>query len=519
MKKLPLGIQTFEKLRKENYLYIDKTRFIFELVSQGSAYFLSRPRRFGKSLTLSTLAALFEGKRELFKGLYIDSKSWEWKKWPVIRFDFSNFSESNEPEKLEERIESWVTQYAESQQVFLKSSGYERRFEELLQKLPEQAVILIDEYDKPLLNNIMSPEKANRIKDILKGFFSIIKSQDAHIRFAFLTGVTKFTRISVFSGLNNLIDLTMRPDFADICGYTEDEISEYFKKELTDISHEMNLPEPQLRNEIKDWYNGFRFSAKNVKVYNPVSVMNFINERIFKAWWFETATPTFLIQLMKLEGFAPELLENITCPESSFSSYEVENLKALPILFQSGYLTIRNYDNVRQAYSLGFPNREVKSAFLENLLHEFNPREKTGEAYPLYKLEEGLREKDFKSFFEYVNILFARVPYDVHLPYEKYWQSLFYMIFTLLGYYIEVEYKTAKGRIDAFIDFEDTVYIFEFKFTANSDGARQLALAGSQIRDREYARRFKGSGKEIIMLPAVFEYKNDKAVVLWDVIK
>ena len=341
MKKLPLGIQTFKKLREEDYLYIDKTELIYKIVTEGSIYFLSRPRRFGKSLTLSTLGSIFEGERELFKGLYIYNKLWDWKKWPVLRFDFSVFSESFGPEALEERIESWVNKFADQWKIPLNEEGYDRRFQELLENLPDKAVILIDEYDKPILNYITEPAKANKVKEILKGFYTVIKASDAHVRFAFLTGVTKFAKISVFSGLNNLTDLTMKEAYGDLCGYTEEEIDRYFGDEIERIALEDSTKADTLRSKIREWYNGFRFSSRDVRVYNPVSILNFIQDQKFKPYWFETGTPTFLTELMKKEGFPPENMEELSCRDSDFSTYEVENLQALPILFQSGYVTIR----------------------------------------------------------------------------------------------------------------------------------------------------------------------------------
>ncbi|MEA1910240.1 MAG: AAA family ATPase, partial [Spirochaetota bacterium] len=474
MKKLPLGIHTFKKLIENNYLYVDKTEYIYQIATEGSVYFLSRPRRFGKSLTISTLGSLFEGEKELFKGLYIYDQPWDWKKWPVLRFDFSIFSEIHEPEVLETHITETIQSYANTYNIILAKTGYEKRFQELLENLPDKAVILIDEYDKPILNYITDPVKANKAKEILKGFYTVIKGSDAHVRFAFLTGVTKFARISVFSGLNNLTDLTMKEAYADLCGYTEEELDRYFGKSFSTIAKELNLLEKELREKIREWYNGFRFSSNSVQMYNPISILNFISDRRFKAYWFETGTPTFLTQLMKKEGFAPNKLEELSCPSSAFSTYDVENLKALPILFQSGYLTIKEYQENRDSYLLGFPNREVRSAFLESLLMEFG-KNAGSDDYPLYRLEDSLKNYDLESFFENLDILFAKIPYDIHLPYEKYWQSLFYMIFTLMGYYIEAEYRTSRGRIDAFISMPDRVYLFEFKLVGKkTKGAEEL---------------------------------------------
>ncbi|RKX84289.1 MAG: AAA family ATPase [Spirochaetes bacterium] len=519
MKKLPLGIQTFKDIIEDEYLYIDKTKFIYNIANSGKYYFLSRPRRFGKSLTLSTLGSLFEGERELFKGLYIYDQPWDWKKWPILRFDFSIFSESFEPEVLENNIAESIQSYANHYNISLTKKEYDKRFQELLENLPDKAVILIDEYDKPILNYITDPVKAEKVKEILKGFYTAIKGSDAHVRFAFLTGVTKFAKISVFSGLNNLTDLTMESNYSDLCGYTEDELDYYFTDEFRIIAKEIKLSESELRGKIQEWYNGFRFSSKDIRVYNPISLLLFVRNHEFKPYWFETGTPTFLTQLMKNEGFSPEQMEELFCRDTDFSTYEVDNLAALPILFQSGYLTIRNYLPEEFIYVLGYPNREVKASFLENLIKAFAPKDRGMVNSPVIRLQESLKKYDLDAFFENLDILFAKVPYDIHLKYEKYWQSLFYMIFTLMGYYIEAEYKTSKGRIDAFINVDERVYLFEFKFTEKDDGIAKMAEAKKQIKETDYAKRFMDCGKPVSLLPVVFEYKDERAVIEWEEIK
>jgi len=519
MKKLPLGIHTFSKLIEDNSLYIDKTRHIYQMVTEGSVYFLSRPRRFGKSLTLSTLRSLFEGEKELFKGLYIYDQPWEWKKWPILHFDFSDFSEEQTEDDLKQLIIENSRSIAKEYDLEIAQNlPYNQYFKAVLKGLPEKGVILIDEYDKPILNNITNPAKAGKVKEILKGFYSIIKSSDAYVRFAFLTGVTKFAKISVFSGLNNLTDLTMKEAYADICGYTEEELDTYFGKEIESIASELSVTIEELRIRIREWYNGFRFSSKDIRVYNPISIMNFILDGKFKAYWFETGTPTFLTQLMNEEGFSPNNLEKLTCSASAFSTYDVENLKALPILFQSGYLTIKDFQEARNSFVLGFPNREVRSAFLESLFIEFGKNTGSDSDYPLFRLEDSLKSYDMESFFETLNILFAKIPYDIHLPYEKYWQSLFYMIFTLMGYYIEAEYRTSKGRIDAYINMPDRTYLFEFKLVSKKTKAAVGLLedAKTQIIDTDYAKRFRGAGKPVSLFPVVFDYKKERAVIKWE---
>ena len=516
MKKLPLGIHTFKKLIEDNSLYIDKTGYIYKLVTEGSVYFLSRPRRFGKSLTLSTLGSLFKGEKELFKGLYIYNQPWEWKKWPILHFDFSDFSEEQDVDELKQLIVENVKTLSKEYNITIDGKlPYNQYFKALLRALPEKAVILIDEYDKPILNNITDPVKAGRIKDILKGFYTIIKSSDAYVKFAFLTGVTKFAKISVFSGLNNLTDLTMGKEYADICGYTEEELDIYFGEEFKNIAGNNKMTVGDLRLKIREWYNGFRFSSKDLRVYNPVSLLNLLRTGEFKAYWFETGTPTFLTELMKKEGFAPAKLENLTCPASAFSTYDLENLKTLPILVQSGYLTISDYDEEMDLYTLNPPNREVKQSFYDALVADYTFNK---DSTPLYQIITAFKKNNMEVFFENLDILFAKIPYDIHLPYEKYWQSLFYMIFTLMGYYIEAEYRTSKGRIDAFINMPDMVYIFEFKLAGgkNKYASKLMEEAKQQIMEMDYAKRFKNNAKPVSLLPVVFDYKNERAVIEWE---
>jgi len=516
MQKLPLGIQTFRELREENYLYVDKTEYMYKLVTEGKNYFLSRPRRFGKSLTISTLETLFKGEKDLFKDLYIYDKEWEWKKWPILHFDFSELSEEQNPEDLKILIKQTLdVTIREFQLEIPPELPYNMYFRSILKQLPEKAVILIDEYDKPILDNINNPEKATRMKEILKGFYSIIKSADSNVKFTFLTGVSKFAKISVFSGLNNLKDLTMKPDYAAICGYTEEEIDKYFFKSLSTIANELKIETSELRNKIREWYNGFRFTQKNRTVYNPLSILNFIEDKEFNSYWFETSTPTYLTDLLKKEGFTPDKLEEYLSPVHEFSTYDVERIRALPILFQTGYLTIKDYQAYRKAYVLGFPNKEVKSSFIDSLLTEYIVSATGTTQTPLFNLDDALRSNDLEAFFENIKILFAKVPYDIHLKYEKYWQSLFYMIFTLMGYFIEVEYRTNRGRIDALINMENKVYLFEFKFTEKNDGSKMLEEAETQIRETKYARRFLDSDKPVYLIPAVFDYADNKAVILW----
>jgi len=437
MKKFPFGIPTFEKIIATDSLYVDKTKQIYKMITEGTYYFLSRPRRFGKSLTLSTIGSIFEGKKDLFKDTFIFNADYEWETFPVLRFDFSTFSEAEEPEMLKEIIKSDLNFYAKKYSIDLSNElTYSKMFEKLLEELPKQAVLLIDEYDKPILNNINNSEKANICKEILKGFYTVIKASDKNIKFAMLTGVTKFAKISVFSGLNNLSDITMDSEYASLCGYTQEEVDFYFGDEIKKIAKAQDIDVAELNAKIKKWYNGFRFSDANITVYNPVSLMSYVKGRTFKHFWFETATPTFLIDLMKKENFNIAESENYLANMQDFSTFDIENLRVLPILLQAGYLTIVDYED--ETYTLNYPNYEVKSAFLNHLLPAYGGAN-GGSNNLLIRIKIALLENDIEEVFELLETLISTIPYGIHLNYEKYWQSMFYLIFTILGFSIKAE--------------------------------------------------------------------------------
>ncbi len=507
MKRLPLGYSTISGIVEDNRIYIDKTEYLYNLIYSGKFFFLSRPRRFGKSLTVSTLKEIFKGNKELFKGTFIYDSDYDWKKYPVVHFDFSKFDADKNASDLNEMISDNINSYANEYKIELATKLITSRFDELLEKLSSKGkvVVLIDEYDNPLISNISDIKKAQKIKDYLKGFYKIIKACDEYVKFAFLTGVTKFSQISVFSGLNNLTDITMDKRYSAICGYTGDDISSCFKEYITRWSKENKVYESKILKDIKYWYNGFLFSSNGTKVYNPWSVLNFLNTGEFKNYWFETGTPSFLIDLIKNSDdfYLPELKE-YPLESQSFSTFEIERLSPIPLLFQTGYLTIKEYDAEYSEYYLGFPNREVEDSFLKNLL-EVEVNNTTSQTI-LSKLRKSLQKNDLEAFFESMDTLMSKVDYDLHLKDEKYWQSLFYMILTLLGYKISAEFKTIKGRIDAVIETKTHIYIFEFKTSQSG----KIAL--EQILEREYYKRFMDCGKQIVLVGSRFVVE-DKRIV------
>ncbi len=503
MKTLPLGISTFEKFVLGDYLYVDKTEILYQLVKPNDGmYFLSRPRRFGKSLTISTLKAIFQGKRELFKGLAIDEKPYDWEPHPVIHLDLGD-KQSNSPKQLEKYLCYAVEQSARANGVELVSDEASLKLQELIEKLSakNKVVVLIDEYDKPILGNIKNPVECEKIRDVLKAFYSVIKTSDPYLRFVLLTGVSKFSKVSIFSDLNNLKDLTMDASCATLCGYTQEELEFYFSESIDAIAEIEATSRSETLAKIKYWYNGYRFSDEEITVYNPVSTTNLCDLKKFQNHWFETGTPTFLIDLIKKEQFDLEKMEFNYEDEISFSSYEINNLQVLPLMFQTGYLTIKDFrvqDQFRE-FKLGFPNFEVEEAFGKWVLQSYTTLGAGQVSWPLRKLITALRENNLDEFFENLRVFFAGIDYDLHLKNEKYYQTIFYVIFKILGLRIDAEVKTNAGRIDTVIQLNGRVFIFEFKLFDTAVSALE------QIKEKKYAEKYADSGHEIVLIGAAFD--------------
>lgn len=500
MKPLPIGIQTFRDLIEGNYLYIDKTEKIYRLIKNSKgAYFLSRPRRFGKSLTLSTLEEIFLGNRELFQGLWIYDSEYKWEKHPVIRFDFSK-QKANEPDVLIGFINNHLDYIAEAYSVQLTKKEYFERFQELIMKLSrtEKVVILIDEYDKPIIDHLENTELAVKMREVMKGFFTVLKGNDEYIRFLLLTGVSKFSKAGVFSNLNHLTDITLNDAYSSLVGITEDELKNGFSEYISDLGKKEKKTEDETLNTIREWYNGYRFSAEGVSVYNPFSTLLLFEQRRFEHHWFETGTPEFLVKLILKNNY--DIMEIPLKTEAlSFSSYEVDDLSLTPLLVQTGYLTIKDYNAERKLYTLDFPNFEVKNAFLGYFTRKMGYRDFSESI--LYGIIDGLAEDDIDTCISQLRKIFVKIEYDLHISQEKYYQTLFYLIFTMLGLKIKTEIKTNLGRIDAVIESK-SIYIFEFKFS----GTKEEALA--QIKNKKYYEKYLNRGKDIYLIGAEFRDRN-----------
>ncbi|MBK9500919.1 MAG: ATP-binding protein [Leptospiraceae bacterium] len=500
MKPLPIGIQTFRKLIEGNYLYIDKTQNIYQMIKNpAGAYFLSRPRRFGKSLTLSTLEEIFLGNKELFQGLWIYNSEYKWKKHPVIRFDFSK-QKANEPKVLIGFINNQLDYIAEAHSIQLSKKEYFERFEELIMKLgaTEKVVILIDEYDKPIIDHLEDTELALQMREVMKGFFTVLKGNDEYIRFLLLTGVSKFSKAGVFSNLNHLIDITLDNAYSDLIGITEQELTNYFPDYISAFAKEEGVSEVNLLEKIRLWYNGYRFSPKGISVYNPFSTLLTFEKKSFEHHWFETGTPEFLVKLILKNNY--DIIEiPIKTDALNFSSYEVDDLSLTPLLVQTGYLTIKDYNAERKLFTLDFPNYEVKNAFLGYFTRKLGNKDFSDSI--LYEILDALAVDDLEACISYLRKIFVKIEYDLHIPQEKYYQTLFYLTFTLLGFKIRTEVKTNLGRVDAVVE-SNSIYIFEFKLS----GTKEEAL--TQIKTKKYYEKYLNKGKDIYLVGVEFKDRN-----------
>jgi hypothetical protein len=507
-RRLPIGIQDFEKIREEAYVYVDKTAQIHKLITgSGGVFFLSRPRRFGKSLLCSTAGALFEGRRDLFSGLTIDGLDWEWKKHPVIRIDLNPGDYTMGLPILNGQFnitfELHEKKYGLPEGVKDDPAGRFRQFiTNVTEKTGEKAVVIIDEYDKPLLSTIDTPELHIKIRNALKGFYAVLKSCDHYLKFVLLTGVTKFSQVSVFSDLNNLTDISLNPEFYDICGITQEELETAFKGEIDEVVQEKKSDRSAYLLRLKQFYNGYRFSEKMDTVYNPFGLLNhFFNHGKFETYWFSTGTPTFLIKLIENQKIDILGLEKSAFTLASMQKFNVDNMDALAVLYQSGYLTIADYDEEFNEYTLDYPNEEVRSAFANALLEEYIHVSAMDVNALAITLPRALVKGDIEKAMNTLPPFFASIPYDIQLKDEKYYQTIIHLVFRMLGLYCRSEVRTAAGRIDTLIETKNYVYCFEFKLNGTAEDALR------QIETKDYLLPWTGSGKGLFKIGVSFDYE------------
>ncbi len=514
LKNLPIGISDFESIINDIYLYIDKTEIIYNLISGGKYYFLSRPRRFGKSLLISTLYNIFRGKKELFKGLYIYNSDFKWEEFPVVVLDFNAIVSRNK-DILEKQIIEAIKDNGERYGIKVEKEDYAKSAlmdlsKKLENKYEKDITFLIDEYDKPIIDHLGKGEKELRIADenreLLKEFFGTFKASGIGniTRFLFITGITKFSKVSIFSELNNLTDLTMKEMFSDILGITENEIDENLIPYMEYFCKEKGMECNELREELRDYYNGYRFSSKDIRVYNPFSLFTALKYHSIENYWFETGTPTFLINLIKEQDINIPEYENLKADEYMFSTYELSDLSTLPLMFQSGYLTIRDYDKRLRIYELGYPNKEVRESFTKNLFAEYSGlKRNTKYADIRVNIEDGKIEEAI----EIMKSIYSEIAYTLTSKdriNEAYFHTIFYLIIAASGVGITSEILTSKGRIDIAIETRNRYYITEFKCNQDS------GVAIEQIKEKKYYEPYKNRGKEIILIGINFsiEEKN-----------
>jgi Predicted AAA-ATPase/PD-(D/E)XK nuclease superfamily len=511
-RKLPIGIQSLSEIINGGYYYADKTPHIHRLIEQGKYYFLSRPRRFGKSLFIDTLKELFEGNKPLFKGLFIHDK-WDWaKKYPVIQLSFGNGIVTSRV-ALDERIHEIINENAKRLKVSLNSTSIPGRFKELIetayQQHGDQVIMLVDEYDKPILDNITNPDAAIETREGLKNFYSVIKDSDKNIKFCMLTGVSKFSKVSLFSGLNNLRDITLSTEYSAICGYTDTDIDTVFAPELTGLD----------REEIRRWYNGYNWGGESV--YNPFDVLLLLQERTFKPYWFETGTPTFLINLLRDRNFFTPKLDALQTSAALISQFDVDVISTEALLFQSGYLTLKSVDEYspgKWLYTLTYPNLEVQSSLNEVLL----PALGVGAEVALLngiQILKALRTLDFDYLKTQLQSLFASIPHDWYrnnntANYEGHYASIFYSHFAALGLDISVEEAVLTGKIDMALEFNQCVFLFEFKVVADQPEGTAL----KQLQERNYAEKYRAKQSSIYLIGVEFS-KTQKQIVAFEVVR
>ena len=499
--KYPIGIQDFESLRTNDYTYVDKTSLIYKLANEGKYYFLSRPRRFGKSLLVSTLSAYFSGKRELFKGLEIEQLEKDWKKYPVMHLDL-NTDKYDSKEVLEQRLNLFLSDWEEHYGRNINEVTLSQRFEGIIKRIAIKegmpVVILVDEYDKPMLQAISNKELQTAYRNTLKAFYGALKSQDKYIRFAFLTGVTKFGKVSVFSDLNNLTDISMDARYQTICGITEKEMHEYFEEGIKFVAENNELTIEETCEKLRKRYNGYHFHQKSEGIYNPFSLLNTFAKGEFGSYWFETGTPTFLVQLLQRDKFyLPDLTEQQVTADFLNSIDSIDE-SPIPIIYQSGYLTIKDYDKEFQIYTLGFPNEEVEEGFTNFLMPYYMNTGSEGGPMFIRNFVMALRLGKPEAFMKRMQVLFADSDYKIVGDAELYFQNAFYVVTKLLGFYVDVERTISDGRIDMVAKTKDYIYIFEFKYDKDAHAALQ------QIEDKGYAKPFAADKRKLIKVGVNF---------------
>lgn len=501
-RKLPIGIQTFEKIRNEDYLYVDKTELVWKLASTSIPYFLSRPRRFGKSLLISTFEAYFRGKKELFKGLSIEKLEEKWEEYPILHLDLNARKYESADDliaMLNQFLEKWEVLYGTEKQNRAPEERFAYVIQQAYEKTGKGVVVLVDEYDKPLLQALHNEELLEIYRIILKAFYGVLKSMDSCLRFAFLTGVTKFSQVSVFSDLNQLNDISMNRNYASICGVTKQELVNNFTPELEDFAAENEISFEETVDMMAQQYDGYHFHPQGEGMFNPFSLLNAFDKMEFGNYWFQTGTPTFLVKsLQKADYDLRTLMDGVEASAISFSEYRAEADNPIPLIYQSGYLTIKGFNKRFNIYTLGFPNDEVRYGFLNFLVPFYTPITDDKKNFYIGKFIQELEKGETDAFMHRFEAFFAEFPYELNDKTERHYQVIVYLIFKLMGQFTQAEVHSAKGRADAVVQTSDYVYIFEFKLNGTAEEALQ------QINEKGYANPFRTDSRKILKVGVEF---------------
>ena len=511
MKNLPIGIQTIEEIITDGYIYVDKTQFALELIQTGKHYFLSRPRRFGKSLFVSTLKEIFKGNKALFEGYHIAQSNYDWKPYPVLVLNFGDIANET-PKELKADLSDELTTMGEEQDIKVVKPSLASQLKALIKALAKngRVVVLIDEYDKPLIDNLHNPKVAEGNRKLLQSFFGVLKNLDEYIKFTFITGISKFSKVSLFSGANHLNDISMSAQYAAMMGYTQEDLVQYFGQYVQAIVQKKNQQgkpstEEEVLAEIKDWYNGYRFSEEEIYVYNPFSTLKYLAEKKPESYWFATATPTFLVEELKKRPQEITSLSQMLATQKDLSDISKITRITLPaLLFQTGYLTIQDYDVKLKAYQLDFPNKEVREALFGAMLEELGEGELKflDVSRMAEKVRESLSTLALETFVEIINDHFARIPYQVYdNAKEGLYQAIFIICLELSGIHTQGEVATNKGRIDVLCQLTEMFYIFELKVD------QEAAIAMRQAVNQEYSQRCRHQGKQIVVMGVSFSSK------------
>ena len=499
--KFPIGIQNFESLRNDNYVYVDKTALIYKLADTGRYYFLSRPRRFGKSLLVSTLEAYFSGKKELFRGLAIENLEKDWEEYPILHLDLNTAKYDSADallNVLNDVLSNWEATYGTSPTEVTPELRFKGIVRRAWERTGRRVVILVDEYDKPMLQAIGNEGLQDEYRNILKAFYSVLKTQDRYIRFALLTGVTKFGKVSVFSDLNNLDDISMDSRYIDICGITEAEIHKYFEESLHSLAESEGIGYEGVCEKLRLMYDGYHFRNGCVGIYNPFSLLNTLNKLEFGDYWFETGTPSFLVHLLKEADYDLNNLQKEQVSADVLNSIDSMSRNPIPVIYQSGYLTIKGYDERFKIYKLGFPNKEVEDGFIKYLTPMYTPIENNKTEFFVASFVDDVESGNPEGFMERLQSLFADTDYEITGKMEKYFQNSMYLVFKLLGFYADVERRTSRGRMDIVIQTQDYVYVMELKLDGTADDALR------QIDERGYADPFMSGDRHIYKIGVNF---------------